>query len=147
MHRSQFQRIEQHPLRYVLLNVCNDPRDLPTKSELREAIKEACPEGTDQKVLDALFTKAQELAKRSVDVGARFDARAAANELTLHVVETWEADERLLPAETEDTEPIDVGEIVDGLNNPAERALDAIVASRKADELEANRVRQMGGTS
>jgi hypothetical protein len=138
MRTEQYRKIESHPLRQVLRNVCNDPRDLPSRSELRAAITEVCPAGTDQRVKDALFTKAQEFAKAAAaDPGARFDLRGSADRLTLHVIETWENAERLLPAD-EDTEPVDVSAVIDGMDTPGERALRQITNAHKQAGLEAN---------
>jgi hypothetical protein len=121
MHRSQFARIENHPLRHVLRSVCNDPRDLPTKSQLRAELVEALP-GADAKVIDALVTKATEFAKAAVDPGARFDLRGAADRLTLHVVDTLEADDRLVQ------EPVDVSDVMSSVDgyDPTQARLKAV---------------------
>jgi hypothetical protein len=146
MHRSAFARIENHPLRHVLRNVCNDPRDLPTKSQLRAELVEALP-GADAKVIDALVTKAAEFAQAAVDPGARFDLRGAADRLTLHVVDTLEADDRLVPVE--DEEPVDVSDVmgsIDGYDPTNRPATPAQIAARQAADIESAR-RLAGGQS
>jgi hypothetical protein len=144
MHRSQFARIESHPLRRALLSVCNDPRDIPGKRQLRAELVEALPEAPAE-VIDALMTKAGEFARAAVDPGARFDLRGAATRLALQVVDTLAADDSFVPAE--DTEPVDVSGVMDSLDSfdPTQKGLRAIEAQAKAAELEGNRARQMGG--
>jgi hypothetical protein len=144
MHRSQFARIESHPLRRILLNVCNDPRDTPGKKQLRADLIEALHEAPAE-VIDALVTKATEFARAAVDPGARFDLRGAATRLALHVVDTLEADDRLVPVE--DIEPVDVSDVMDDMDScdPTEKSGRALNQAAKASELEANRVRHLGG--
>lgn len=146
MHRSQYARIANHPLRHVLLNVCNDSRDLPTKSALRADLVEALP-GADAKVIDALMEKCVQFAREAVDPGARFDLRGQATRLALHVVDELEADDRLVPAE--DEEPLDVSETLASMDDydPTAKRLRAVEAAARAAELEGNRARQLGGQS
>jgi hypothetical protein len=143
MKASQYTKIAEHPLRQVFRNMVTDERDLPKRSEIRAAIDAAVPEGTDQRVKDALFTKAIELGQKAR--GARedwFDLRGAADRLVLSVVEGWENADRVFPAE--ETEPVDVSGVLDGMDkwNPAERNIKAVERSLKADELAANLRRQ-----
>ena len=71
--------------------------------------------------------------------------RASADALTLHVLKTYEAADRLVPAEEE--EPVDVSATLDELDNwnPAERNARAVANAAKADELAANLARIRAG--
>ncbi len=100
MHGSDYKLIAEHPLRNILRNVCNDPRDLPGRKALRAELMEALPEA-DAAVIDALMVKAEEFAKASVDPGARWDTRASADALTLHVLKSMQAADRLVPVQEE----------------------------------------------
>lgn len=147
MHTSDYRKIEGHPLRNVLRSVIVDSRDLPSRSELRAAIDESCPPGTDQSVKDALFTKAVEWAQTAAnDPGTRFDLRGACDRMCLHVIKTWEASESLLPVE--DTEPVDVSSVMESIDgfDPTQKRLNAIVDAAKSAELESNLRRHGGGS-
>ena len=146
MHRSDYLLIANSKLRNVLRNVCNDPRDLPGRKELRAQFVDALPDA-EADVIDALMSKAVEFAQAAVDPGARFDLRGRADALTLHVLKTYEAADKLIP--DEDTEPVDVSGALDAIDNwnPAERNARAVAAAAKAAELEGNRIRQLGGQS
>jgi hypothetical protein len=146
MHRNDYSLIANHELRNILRNVCNDPRDLPGRKELRAQLVDALPDA-EADVIDALMVKAEEFARTAVDPGARWDLRASADALTLHVLKTYQAADRLVP-EVEDVTPIDVGAALDAIDDfdPTQKALRAIEAQHKAAELEGNRVRQLGGS-
>jgi hypothetical protein len=137
MHGDDYRLIAEHPLRNILRNVCNDPRDLPGRKALRAQLEEALPDAAAD-VIDALMTKAEGYAKAAVDPGARFDLRGSADALTLHVLKTYEAADRLVPAE-EDVEPEDVSGALDAIDNfnPGEKALRQMNESLKAGEIEA----------
>jgi hypothetical protein len=143
MKASQYTKIAEHPLRQVFRNMVTDERDLPKRSEIRAAIDAAVPEGTDQRVKDALFTKAIELGQKAR--GARedwFDLRGAADRLVLSVVEGWENADRVFPAE--ETEPVDVSGVLDGMDgwDPTQKGLRAVTDAAKQAELQANLRRQ-----
>lgn len=146
MHQSEYRLIADSKLRNVLRNVCNDPRDLPGRRELRTQLVDALPDA-DADVIDALMTKAVEFAQAAVDPGARFDLRGRADALTLHVLKTYEAADKLIP--DEDGEPVDVSAVLEHVDNwnPAERNARAVQAAAKASELEANRIRMLRGES
>lgn len=101
MHGSDYRLIASSKLREVLRGVCNDPRDLPGRKELRAQLVEALPDA-DVVVIDALMTKATEFATAAVDPGARFDLRASADALTLHVLKSQAAADALVPVEAEE---------------------------------------------
>ena len=145
MHANDYRLIAGHELRNILRNVCNDPRDLPGRKELRAQLVAALPDA-EADVIDALMVKAEEFAREAVDTGARFDLRARADALTLHVLKTYEAADRLVPAT--ETEAVDVGgtlEAVDswdgnpftrpktGTQRAAEQAAEIETAKRLAD--------------
>lgn len=146
MHASDYQLIAGHDLRNILRNVCNDPRDLPGRKELRAQIVAALPDA-EPDVVDALMVKAEEFAKAAVDPGARWDLRASADAVTLHVLRAYQAADRLVPLE-EDTTAEDAKaalEAMDGgyhnpFDNPAFKA-----AAREADIESAKRL--AGGQS
>jgi hypothetical protein len=136
MKASQYTKIAEHPLRQVFRNMVTDERDLPKRSEIRAAIDAAVPEGTDQRVKDALFTKAIELGQKAR--GARedwFDLRGAGDRLVLTVVEGWENADRVFA--TEDTEPEDVAGALASIDgyDPTQKNVRALGDSLKADEL------------
>lgn len=96
MHREQYVKIENHPLRAVFRGLVGPSDQLPTRSALRAMIDEAVPAGTDAKVRDALYTKAIELAqKASNDRGSWWDLRGAADRFVLDVVEKFDAADRI----------------------------------------------------
>lgn len=131
MHRNDYTLIANHELRNILRNVCNDPRDLPGKKELRAQLVAALPDA-EAGVIDALMAKAAEFARTAVDPGARWDLRASADALTLHVLKAYQAADRLIP-DTEDTDPVDVTAAVDGaMARPGENLLDAANARLEA---------------
>jgi hypothetical protein len=146
MHRDDYSLIANHELRNILRNVCNDPRDLPGRKDLRAQLVAALPDAKPD-VVEALMVKAEEFARTAVDPGARWDLRSSADALTLHVLKTYEAADRLVPAE--DVEPVDVSAVMDSIDNwdPAERNTRALQRAAKDSELEANRIRQLGGQS
>jgi hypothetical protein len=141
VHRNDYSLIANHELRNILRNVCNDPRDLPGKKDLRAQLVAALPDA-EADVIDALMTKATEFARTAVDPGARWDLRASADALTLHVLKTYEAADRLIPAE--DTEPEDVAGVLDGMDDwdPTQKGLRAVTDAAKQAELQANLRRQ-----
>jgi hypothetical protein len=134
MHRSQFARIQNHPLREILLNAASSADSGAwSKSQLRAELNAALPDAPAD-VIDALVVKTAEIAKAAVDPGARWDLRASADRLTLHVIDTLEADDRLVPVE--DTEPEDVAstlKYIDGYD-PTQRPVDP--AARQAADIE-----------
>jgi hypothetical protein len=144
MHRSDYQLIANHELRNILRNVCNDPRDLPGRKELRAQLVGALPDA-EADVIDALMVKAEEFARTAVDPGARWDLRASPDALTLHILKAYQAADRLIPSE--DVEPVDVAGVMDSLDNydPTQRNIRAITQAAKAAELEGNRARMIGG--
>ena len=146
MHGNDYRLIASHELRNVLRNVCNDPRELPGRRELRAQFVAALPDA-DSDVIDALMTKAEAFAREAVDPGARFDLRARADELTLHVLKTYEAADRLVTVE--EAEPVDIDAAVTAVEDfdPTQKGLRAVVDAHKAAELEAQRIRQIAGQS
>ncbi|HZQ57449.1 MAG TPA: hypothetical protein VFA84_05425 [Acidimicrobiales bacterium] len=133
MHANDYRLIASSPLRTVLRNCCNDPRDLPGRKELRSQLVEALPDAGED-VINALMTKAEELARECVDPGARFDARAKADRLTLKVLRTFEEADRLIPV-GEDTTAEDVAQAVqkvDEAANPFANLLEAANARLEA---------------
>jgi hypothetical protein len=117
MHANDHRLIASSPLRTILRNCCNDPRDLPGRKELQAALVEALPDA-EADVIDALMAKAEELARECVDPGARFDARAKADRLTLKVLRTYEAADRLVPGKEEATDE-DVAQAVQAVDTAA----------------------------
>ena len=115
MHRKDYSLIANHELRNILRNVCNDPRDLPGKKELRAQLVEALPDA-EADVIDALMTKATEFARGSRrsrrplgPPGKRRRARASRGQ-------AYAAADLLVPAEEdEDTEPVDVADVLDSI--------------------------------
>lgn len=113
MKASDYHKIESHPLRDVLRAMVTDRRDLPSRSELREAIEAAVPSGTDQKTKETLFDYAIKLAEKAAAKGrdSWWDLRGEADRHALSLVQGWEAADRILPLGEE--EEIDVGGIAD----------------------------------
>jgi hypothetical protein len=125
MHAAQYRKIAEHPLRQIFRNMVTDSRDLPSRTELRESIDAALP-GADQKVRDALFSKAIELAQTAAqDRGAWFDLRGSADQLVLQVVESMEAAERILPVQEPEVDAAEVANQATALSW-GEQALQAI---------------------
>lgn len=148
MHQADYRLIANSDLRNVIRSVVVDPRDLPTRSQLRAQLVEACPPGTDAKVIDALVVKCAEFAKAAADPGARWDLRASCDALTLHVLKSHEASERLVQADDdEDTAPVDVSNVMASIDSydPTQGALRAVESAAKASALGANLTRQAGG--
>jgi len=145
MHQADYRLIANHELRNIMRSCCNDPRDLPGRKALRAQLVEALPDAEDD-VIDALVQKGAELAQRCVDPGARWDARASADALTLHVLKTYEASD-LLVSSDEDTTPEDVSAALAAIDNydPTQRNVRAVVNAAKAAELNANAIRHSGG--
>jgi hypothetical protein len=149
MKASQYRLIAEHPLRTVFRNMVTDSRDLPSVSQLRESIAAAVP-GADDATKEALFEAARALAKRAATAGrdSWFDLRGEADRYVLGVVEGFEKAERLLGGDDdEDVTPEDVSGALEAIDSfdPTQKAFRAIEAHHKSAELEANRIRQMGG--
>jgi hypothetical protein len=144
MHANDYRLIAESGLRNVLRNVCNDPRDLPGRKALRAQLEEALPQA-EADVIDALMTKCEEYAKEAVDPGNRWDLRAKADQLCLHVLKTYEAADRLVPQE--DVEPADVSGTLQAIDdwNPAEKNARLASEAAKQAELRANLARQQAG--
>jgi hypothetical protein len=123
MHQNDYRLIAEHPLRNVLRSVTNHPDDMPGRKDLRAQLVEALPDA-EADVIDALVTKCEGYAKAAVDPGARFDLRAGADALCLHVLKTYEAADRLVPVQDDE---IDTAPIADAITAPneAEKFLDA----------------------
>jgi hypothetical protein len=147
MKTEQYRKIAEHPLRQIFRNMVQDARDLPTRSQVKEAIDSAVPEGTDHRVKDALFTKAIELAQKAQAEGREswFDLRGAADRLVLHAVESFEDAERILPREDADAE--DVSGALDAVDSwdPTAQRMQSVQRALKADEAAANAARQRAG--
>jgi hypothetical protein len=133
MHQQDYRLIAEHPLRNILRNVCNDPRDLPGRKALRAELVGALPDA-EADVIDALMTKCEGYANAAVDPGARFDLRASADQLCLHVLKTYEAADRLVPLKEEGITPDEARAMVDGMDSWVDKAADAI--SRNAAQFE-----------
>jgi hypothetical protein len=89
------------------------------------------------------MVKAEEFAQAAVDPGARWDLRASADALTLHVLKAYRAADRLVPLE-EDTTSEDVGSVlkhIDGYD-PTQRPVDP--AARQAADIES--AKRMAGS-
>jgi hypothetical protein len=126
MHQQDYRLIAEHPLRNVLRSVCNDPRDMPGKKDLRAQLVEALPDAAPD-VIDALMTKCEGWAKAAVDPGARFDLRAGVDQVTLQVLKTYEAADRLVPLPEEGAlTPDEAHAIVDGMDSWVDKAARAI---------------------
>jgi hypothetical protein len=135
MHQSDYKLIANSELRNVLRNVCNGPDFAPGRKELRAQLVAALPDA-ETDVIDALMTKAEAFAREAEDHGARFDLRGRADALTLHVLKTYEAADRLVPREN--TEPVDVKDVINGMDTFGEKALASISSSLDRANLEKN---------
>lgn len=142
MHGDDFRLVNGHPLRDIMRNCCNDPRDLPGRKELRAQLVEALPD-VDAQVIDALMTKAEEYAQAAVDPGARWDLRAAADELTLMVLKKLQAADRLVQVQEDE---VDVSGAMDAIDSadPTQAGLRALNQALKAGEVEA--AKRMAGS-
>lgn len=159
MHAEDYNLIAGHELRNVMRAVITDPRDVPRPSELKERIDEALP-GVDQRIKDALLTKAGEAATQAIDPGARWDLRARMDLIVLDVLKKLDEADRFVPKGTMPgpggavpvdgvvDEPVDAAAaaaaILEG-DDPTQKGARAIQEAGKQTELAANLARQMGG--
>jgi hypothetical protein len=131
--------------RNLARDLTNHPDDFPTKTALRASIKEIYPEA-EPKALEAIFGKLTQIAQARAAGADLLELRGVVDEYVIKV-ESELADEDRLIAAPEDTEPVDASGTLAAMDDwdPAAKRTRAIMESRKQDELNANRLRQMGG--
>lgn len=132
-------------LRNLVLGMTNDPRDLPSVSEMKEELARIYPGDEHAERRQAMFGKLKKIAEARRDGMDLMELRGICDEYVVKVeTELHEAD-RLLPVE--DTEPVDVSGLLSGIDNfdPTQKNLRAINEAAKQAELDANLARQRAG--
>jgi hypothetical protein len=131
--------------RNLVRDLTNDPRDFPTKSELKARLAELYPGDEYAAVRDGVFERLVRIAQARVAGMDLLELRGIVDEYVIQVETELTKDDALIPAE--DTEPVDVSAVMESIDNydPTARNSRAVQAAAKAAELEANRIRMAGG--
>lgn len=131
--------------RNLVRELTNDPRDFPTKTALKASLAELYPGDEYAEAREVMFGKLLQIAQARAAGMDLLELRGIVDEYVIKVETELAQEDSLIPAG--DAEPVDVAnvlELIDGFD-PTERGTRAIQQAGRAAELEANRVRQLGG--
>jgi hypothetical protein len=130
--------------RNLVRELTNHPDDFPTKTQLRDGIKEIYPDATPE-AHEAIYGKLVQIAQARANGADLLSLRNVVDEYVLKVDGEFTDDDRLIPSA--DDEPVDVAGVLTAMDSwdPTAKRTRAITNAAKASELEANRVRQMRG--
>ena len=85
-------------LRQIVQSATNDPRGLPTRSELKAALAEVYPGDANAKLREDLFEKAIKIAEARAAGADVMELRGLADELVVLVETKLADDDRIIPA-------------------------------------------------
>jgi hypothetical protein len=151
-HRERYRLLttgRSGQFRNLVRNMTNDPRDLPTKSELKAELAELYPGEQYAEAREVMFGKLVQIAEARAAGGVDLiELRGIADEYVIKV-ETELADDDRLIAREDGGDPVDVSSVRDYIDgfDPTQKRLQAITDAAKAAELEGNRARIIGGQS
>jgi len=131
--------------RNLVRELTNDPRDFPTKTELKASIAAIYPDAKPE-AHAAIYGKLVQIAQARANGSDLLELRNVVDEYCLKVEAELTDDDRLIPADDdEDVTAEDVSGVLTAMDDwdPTAKNARAVANAAKAAELEANRVRQM----